>query len=399
VGAPPDSTPRLAALAADPYRLFFPLGAVLGAVGVGRLTPAVLASPGPAGLVFHSATMIEGFLSAFAFGFLLTFIPRRTGTAPPAPWQLGSTAAALVVAVLGAGRGHEAAGHLAWLAALAVVLGFALPRLARAGALARVPGAFLWVVASLAAGGAGAAITASAARLPPPRGPLAWALGRALLLQGLVPGLAVGVGAILLPQLTRGEAPPPRFEGPAARRAWILHAVAAAAFLASFPLEILEDQRAGLALRGAVALSVLVLAARIHRPPTEPGLHRTLLWIAAWLLPMGWLAAGLWPRLRGAALHIGFVGGFALMTLAVSFHVVLSHAGRPEVLHRTPPLLRALAGCLAAALAARLLVGLDPDRAPLWTSVAAVLFLAALAVWAGLVGGALRPRSGPAAPG
>ena len=59
-----------------------------------------------------------------------------------------------------------------------------------------------------------------------------------------------------------------------------------------------------------VATGVLVLAAGIHRAPTLPGVHRQLVWIAAWLVPLGFWLAALAPRLRTAALHVVFVGGF-----------------------------------------------------------------------------------------
>ena len=38
--------------------------------------------------IFHSMAQIQGFLACFAVGFLFTMIPRRTGTPPPAPWQM-----------------------------------------------------------------------------------------------------------------------------------------------------------------------------------------------------------------------------------------------------------------------------------------------------------------------
>src|SRR5437667_37528 len=82
----------------EPYLLFFPLGALLAWAGV---LPWLLFSLGATGLygpmfeaigyraAFHPVAQVEGFLTCFAVGFLFTFIPRRTGTAPPAAWEMG----------------------------------------------------------------------------------------------------------------------------------------------------------------------------------------------------------------------------------------------------------------------------------------------------------------------
>ena len=72
----------------DAYRLFFPLGIVLGTFGV-AIWPlynyGVLA--GFSGRA-HAFVQTNGFLYAFILGFLLTAIPRFTGTdAPSRPVQ------------------------------------------------------------------------------------------------------------------------------------------------------------------------------------------------------------------------------------------------------------------------------------------------------------------------
>ncbi len=54
------------------------------------------------------------------------------------------------------------------------------------------------------------------------------------------------------------------------------------------------------------------------------------------MLPAGYLAAAADPALRSAALHVVFIGSFALLALSVSLHVALSHGGHPERLARRP---------------------------------------------------------------
>src|SRR5438270_789290 len=81
----------------EPYLLLFPLGALLAWAGV---LPWLLFALGAARFylpmfeaigyraAFHPIAQVEGFLTCFAVGFLYTFIPRRTGTGPPAWWQM-----------------------------------------------------------------------------------------------------------------------------------------------------------------------------------------------------------------------------------------------------------------------------------------------------------------------
>src|SRR5215467_852975 len=67
----------------DAYRIFFPLGIVLGTAGV-SIWPLYYYgfTEGYSGRA-HALVQSEGFLYAFIAGFLLTAIPRFTGTEPP----------------------------------------------------------------------------------------------------------------------------------------------------------------------------------------------------------------------------------------------------------------------------------------------------------------------------
>lgn len=385
------SSPHLAAPAwrREPYRILFPVGAALGVVAV---LPFALRGAGGGALgLFHSVAQVEGFLTSFVVGFLFTFLPRRTGSAPPGPLEMTAAIALPVGAVALAWIGEAALAHALWLGLVSVVLAFAAPRVGKAVALGRAPAVLVWLPVALAAGGAGAVLVMGSALVGPASGPRLWAVGRGLLTQGFVAGLVLGVGSVLLPQLTREEPAAP--QAPSRhRRALALHALGAAAFYASFPLEVLGDARAGVALRALVATLVLALAARLGRPPTVPGLHRRLAWLAAWLVPAGFWLAALLPRLRTAALHVVFVGGFAQLTLAVAAHVVLSHGGRPDRLRGSPLALRLMTALLALAFAGRIAAGVDLARIPEWLAAAGLAFTGAIACWVALVAPALRAR-------
>jgi uncharacterized protein involved in response to NO len=376
----------------EPHRLLFPLGAVLGVVAV---LPFACGGGGGASLaLFHSVAQIQGFLTCFVVGFLLTLVPRHTRTPPAATWEVSSAVVLPTVAVLSAWMGEPALASWLWLVLLTMVMAFTASRLqARPSTVQLVP-VLLWVPVSIAAGAIGAVLVAGGPGIPIAHALEAWTVGRGLLVQGFVTGLVLGIGGFLLPQVTRGEPPPVPPADPARRRRSIaLHAAGAVAFFGSFPLELLTGPQLGFGLRAVVAGAVLLGAARIHRPPVLPGLHRRLIWLAAWLVPIAFFFGALAPRFRGAALHVLFVGGFAQLTLAVSTHVVLWREDRPSASTRSAVGIRAMATLLAAAFTARIVATVHSRHVADWLGIAAYAFCAAVAAWAAVVAPALRAGS------
>lgn len=367
----------------DPYRLLFPLGLLLSWAGV--LHWALHAGGvGDYRPVFHAVAQIQGFLTSFAAGFLLTAIPRRTGTRPPAAWEMAVALAAPAAATAAAWAERWVLSQACWLALAVMLVSFALRRFLSAQAARRPPNSFVWLPLALLMGIAGSLLTGALGLLGLAG---AWLhdLGRLLLLQGLFLGLVLGVGGMVLPLITRGEPPPDAGSSRAGRLARLGHAAAAGALVLSFWIENSGSTRWGAALRAAVVLAVLLAAARIDRPPRVPGWHRRLAWISAWMVPAGYLAVSLWPLNRAAGLHVVFIGGFALMTLSVSLHVTLAHGGYPRLLVESPWQVAAYGGLLLAAVAARALVDFDAARFYAWLGISASLFLVATLAWASVV--------------
>jgi len=352
----------------EPYRVLFPLGVLLAWAGVLHWLLFAVGVTDEYRSIFHSMAQVQGFLACFAVGFLFTMIPRRTGTSAPSWWQMAIAIAAPIATTVCAWFERWAVAQIFWLILLALVITFALRRF-RPG---DIPDSFVWVFAALASGMAGAVLAGCGAATE-----AMWLhdVGRGLVLQGTMSGLVIGVGGFLLPAITRGEAP-----SRPSRRRKLLHAIGIVLFVASFFVEG-EELRLGFALRAGVVALALVVAARLWRTPSLPGLHRRLVWIAAWMLPLGYAFVAVLPGYRRIGLHVVFIGCFALMVFAVSVHVVLSHGGAAELLGRSPRALKILAALLFAALAFRMMVDIDPVRTRLWLGAAAATFLLATLVW------------------
>ena len=368
----------------EPYRVLFPLGALLAWAGVLHWllhSVGLLANYEP---VFHSIAQIQGFMMCFAVGFLFTAIPRRTGTTPPAAWQMIVAIVAPVATVVAAWYERWALSQVFWMALVFTLIGFAVRRFVSASAERRPPNSFIWVPLSLAMGVGGSILIAVGGI----RGEdYFWLhdLGRLFLLQGMFLGLVVGVGGMVLPLVTRGTAPPDAAATRGDHLARAGHLLAALALAASFWIENTASPRAGLALRATVTLAVLLVSGRIYRPPIVEGWHRWLVWLSAWMIPAGYVLAAAFPLQLKAGLHVVFIGGFAMMALAVGMHVTLAHGGYKRMVTGRPWQVPVFGGLLIAAAALRALCDFDRPRFFVWLGAAASAFLLATIVWGSLV--------------
>jgi uncharacterized protein involved in response to NO len=373
----------------EPFRLFFPLGVLLAWVGIGHWLLYSLGVTQTYSCQLHGLVQMQGFMMAFAVGFLLTAIPRRTQTAPPGGTEIGLLAAALVATTAAAVAERWVAAELAYLGTFGVLLRFALQRLRAAAGARRPPAAFVLVPFAILHGVLGGFLVA-AATLPRVPGTL-MALGRLLVEQGVFLCLVVGVGALVLPLMA--GAPPPADLGatPAEKRKAILYAGAGVAIAASLVLEWVGHERLGPLLRAAVVAAGLGLGGGAWRRPGKPGLHRQLVWLAVWLVPTGLVVAAVWPSYRVPALHILFIGGFGLMAFGVATHVALSHLGLEALAAGRPPAVAFLGGSFLVALAARLAADVSNTYFD-HLGWAAAVWIAGSAVWLAFLGPRLFRR-------
>ncbi|HJO03879.1 MAG TPA: NnrS family protein [Acidobacteriota bacterium] len=386
------TSPRLIdSFCRHPYRLMFPLGVALSWGGIAHwalYASGWLADYRPR---FHAVAQTQGFMTCLSIGFLFTMIPRLTDTAPPRAWQLQVVVAAPVGVVLAAWYAQWILAQALWLLVVLTAVGFIVQRFDGPGE-SRKPNGFVWIPAAMLMGVVGAAMTLGAeiAMMP-----ATWMqAGQRMIQQGFFVGLILGVGGSLaLPLMTRGEQPA---SGPVTRRdhlARIAHLGGAIALAASFWIEVSYSLQLAMAIRALVTFGVIAGGARLWRRPLRPGANARIIWVAAWLLPAGYLVAALLPLSYRAGLHISLIGGLAMLGLAVSAQVLLGHGGYTEFVRGWPLSALLLCACMTAALLTRVLMELDPANNFWWMGWAAGLFLMATIAWACYVGrGILRPR-------
>lgn len=364
----------------EPYLLLFPLGILLAWAGVGHWLLFSLGMSHTFDPIFHAMTQVQGFLMAFAAGFLLTMIPRRTGTRPPATWEVAVGALSPLTTTIAAWYQQWHLAQAAWLVLALTLIAFAVERFTHASARRRPPNGFVWIPLAFASGIVGSLLTGAGAMVG---GDWFWlhTVGRGLVLQGMFVGLVLGVGGLAFPLMTRGVAPADGCSTARDRRIMASHACGAAVLFLSFWLEAMGGLRAALSLRCAVVSLVLVYSTELWRLPDQAGLNRWLIWIAGWMLPTGYLLAAITPERATAGLHVVFIGGFALLALAVATQVTLGHRGyRSSMLGRPWPV--AVTGLLiGVTLVARVAMQFDPTRYLPWMTLASGCFLLATGVW------------------
>jgi uncharacterized protein involved in response to NO len=224
-------------------------------------------------------------------------------------------------------------------------------------------------------------------------------LGRGLLLHGMFIGLVVGVGGLAFPLMTRGEAPSDVTASARDRAALALHALGALGIAATVWLQEVLSLRAALFTRGAIVALALCWSAALWRPPSKRGLNRWLIWFGGWMLPAGYLLAGLFPLRARAGLHVAFIGGLALLAMSVGAQVILGHGGRDDLKDGHPWPLVFFAVLLLGAVVPRALVEWNPSHFPVWLTAASALFLAATMVWLVFLAPHLRPPTRSRVPG
>jgi uncharacterized protein involved in response to NO len=378
---------------AEPFRVFFPLGVLLGWVGIGHWLLYWSGWSETYSCMSHGLVQVQGFLMAFALGFLLTAVPRRTRSAPPSVLEMVLAAGLLIAITLGL-HGHRfAIAEIGYLLLFALLLQFAIRRFVGAGAGRRPPAAFVLIPIGILHGIAGGICLL--AGLAADAGAGATSLGALLVEQGVFLCFATGVGGLILPLLS-GKPPPADIGStPAERLRAVAYAAAGLAIAASFALEAVGYERAAPLARAAIVAVALGIGAGAWRRPDKPGFHRRLVWLSVWLMPLGLAASGLFPDYRVPALHVLFIGGFGLMAFGVATHVVLAHLDLQKLALGRPPAIVATAAAIILAMLAR--VAADWSNSYFdHLAWAAFMWIAGTLVWLLFVGSRLLARRGGA---
>ena len=372
--------PRFGTLAvAEPFRIFFPLGVLIGISGV-SLWPLFFLGihqsfyPG----VMHARLMIEGFMGAFVFGFLATAIPRLTDQ-PPMTGRSLIFLLAIFLSAVGLHIAHQhAVGDSAFLVAQITFLAAMAPRVLRKRS--EVPPSFALVGCGYLCGVVG---TVCILVGPLAQNGSAVMLGMALLYQAFGLQLLLGIGAFLLPRLLFVAENRSETRGIERGQPGILAAATSAVLVGTFVLETCTPwTRTAVVVRSCVSALFLGLSlCHSRRKLANTTAGRCGLTALVFLI-FGLAFPAFWPAYRVAGLHVVFIGGFTLATFAVATRVVLGHSGQSHRFSMPLPALLAAATLLVAAATLRVVGDFSATRRLGFLNEASYLWMAAAALWA-----------------
>ena len=364
----------------EPFRLFFPIGALLGVLGVSLwpLYYAGLITTYPA--MAHARLMIEGFIASFIIGFLGTAGPRITSTRH---FSRGELITLLTLDLFSAGLhfgGSHRAGDILFIFCLAAFLFVIGKRFVRRKD--SPPPNFALVALGLLNGFAGALLLAlfenkvySAQ----------YRIGALLLEQGFVLLPILGVAPFLLARLldlpSVGELPESRALPPG----WIARAIFAAAIGLMVDLTFVTESIGLTATAGWARLGVVL----VYLIGSMPRRGRTFLGdclragIAAVVVGIG--VEALYPQYRIGALHIVFVSGFGFIVLTVAIRVVFGHSGNAHLFQKRLPFFIVVGVLIFLAMLSRYVADLAPGARTVHLVAAAIVWLIAVLIWMGKV--------------
>ena len=307
----------------EPYRLFFPLGILAGLAGVAIWPLYSFGITATYSGRAHALVQIYGFLYAFIAGFLLTAVPRFTGTKNPSPAAQYALAAVLTISVVASEFRAFAIGASMFAVAHAMLIALVAARFARR--TQNPPPTFVQIGLALIAGAAGAVITALVASEFAPAG---WdLLGKRLLTEGMVMLLVLGVGGFLGPRLLGFAAFPPPANPPFLMSSVVASVIVGVTIVVSLIAEYGFDLEWAAYLRAAAVSPFVILSLQLWKKPANRTTLTWTLWIGNWIIAIGVWVVAAFPKYRADFLHLLFVSGFSLLILAIGTRVTLSHGG------------------------------------------------------------------------
>src|SRR5262249_29564844 len=86
---------------AEPFRVLFPLGVLVTWVAVGHWLAYGTGLIATYSCLLHGVIQMQAFVGAFAAGFLLTALPRRTGSPPASRTLVAAVCVAVIAMTIG----------------------------------------------------------------------------------------------------------------------------------------------------------------------------------------------------------------------------------------------------------------------------------------------------------
>ncbi len=370
----------------EPYRIFFPLGVLAGAIGASHWLFYALGWAERYSGFFHSAIQMKCYMMCFVVGFLMTAIPRFASAPTATGREVLIFILLIFINISFLFRENWIGSESTFIAYLVFLARFIVVRFINKKGNVSPPTEFVWIGIGIVHGIIGSSMVLLGQFSI---GPVWFAkAGKAMSEQGFLLSVVVGVGGFLAPRLMGNfslikpeEVRKLAQDKKTRRNRVFIHLTAGLILFGSFWLEGMNQMQTAYLIRALVVTFELVFTRVLPRFPVVKTLFSWLLWISMWMVLAGSWAAGLLIPYRIGMLHIVFIGGYALMTFTIGTMVVLSHGGEGPKLQRPIFILKLVGLGMLAALAIRIAANFTAEHYFAWLGAVAAMWLVVGAGW------------------
>jgi len=371
----------------EPYRLFFPIGWLLGFIGVVIWLPWLFKISEVYPGLHHPDLMVGGFLMVYSLGFLTTAIPHFTSTAMMTSNERISSIFILCLLILSFFLQEKVLTHGIELILILFLLTFAGKRFL--GRSNNPPPTFMFIGIGLLFGAIGALMLMLLDLGLIDQSFLGFS--KSTFYSGFMLSLIIGIGSRLIPALL-GHQPvhPPTSVG-TGKKFWPNVSndlkFLALAFVVSFLFE-LQDSFVFYAyiLRLFLVLFVAVKYWKIFSAPKNQGFMYRLLWLSSLSIVTAHFLLVFFPAWRLQSLHLLYISGFGLLTLMISTRVTLAHGGFSLAMEKNSFAVLFSGSFILMAALARFIGPLIVGHYEHMLLISSVCWVVALIIWIGRFG-------------
>lgn len=350
-----------------PYQIFFPLGLLNAILAVGVWFVQNLNWFESPALLIHSKLIVGGFLWSFIVGFLMTALPRMSGTESANLPEYVFSSLLLAGQTIFSWNVNPQFFYANQIVLVCFLIFYGGRRILKMTKPIPVFFSHVGLAMVLALVGSCYHFFGN------------WLMGIHLYHVGTTLLLVLGIGTRFFSFLS---GLPSAFESEAS--GWPRFIFHASGILVGLLL-FLAGRGIALSYLGLAALSVVYLFGfwKVQRGSERRSALKYGVRIVAAMIPLSFLGAWLQPAMLVTFLHLLFIGCFGLITLAVAVRVTLAHGSYSIDLETKSPALWWLVGFMVSGLVCRILYGYS---AGLWKTsylhLAATFWVLAIASWA-----------------
>ncbi len=359
----------------EPYKGLFILGALCSIVGVGQWILFYLGIIAEYPIKTHSQIMILGFVFSYVSGFLMTAVPRMTGTQSASLLEKSIASGLVMLFMICSFLGHDPFTFLVSTGMFTFLISFFVRRKLKMKDR-ELPTGFIFIPLGLVSG-----LTGSVLVLFSNFGFISvLALGKLFLYEGFVLNLIIGLGSRLIPVLTRKSmALSPAEVNELSHQMFFTEAVV---FNGSFLIEVFLSSELGILIRALTMSFVLLKNFRFLKPMSEKSNLGISISTAAFMFPLSYFLILFFPTYKMHLIHILYIAGIASLTFLVSVRVSLAHGGANLELEKSANAILAFFFAFLTATVFRAIGPLFSGELILhFYALAATFFLLGLFIW------------------